>query len=116
MTPEPPPVADVDPREALRLVDAGAFLLDVREDDEWEAGHAPEAAHIAMGLVADRMDEVPSDRTVVCVCRVGGRSGTVAAALAAAGRDVRNVAGGMLAWEQEGLTLVAGDGGAGRTI
>ena len=47
----------------------------------------------------------------------GGRPvGTVAASLAAAGRDVRNVAGGMLAWEQEGLTLVAGDGGAGRTI
>lgn len=116
MTPEPATVADVDPREARRLVGAGAFLLDVREDEEWEAGHAPDAAHLAMGLVADHMGELPSDRTVICVCRVGGRSGAVAAELAAAGYDVRNVAGGMLAWEQEGLYVVAGDGGPGRII
>jgi len=116
VTSEPSTVPDIDVDEANRLVAGGALLLDVREDDEWEAGHAGEAVHVAMGLVSGQLDRIPSDRTVVCVCRVGGRSGTVAAALAAAGRDVRNVAGGMLAWEQDGLRLVAGDGGAGRTI
>ena len=88
----------------------------MREDDEWEAGHAPDAVHVAMGLVADRIDEIPADRTIVCVCRVGGRSGTVAAALAGAGLDVRNVAGGMLAWEAAGLPVVTDGGAAGRII
>jgi rhodanese-related sulfurtransferase len=57
-----------------------------------------------MGSVPDRLDEIPSDRTVVCICRVGGRSGAVATALAGAGYDVRNLDGGMLAWEAAGLS------------
>jgi rhodanese-related sulfurtransferase len=116
VTPEPSSVSEIDPVEANRLVGTGAFLLDVREDDEWEAGHAPEAVHLAMGLVANRAGELPSDRTVVCICRVGGRSGTVASALDGAGYDVRNVDGGMLAWEQAGLPVVTTDGGVGRVI
>jgi rhodanese-related sulfurtransferase len=113
---DPVNLQDIDPEDGRRLVEGGALLLDVREDDEWEAGHAPEAVHLAMGLVSGRIDELPADRTVVCVCRVGGRSGTVAAALADAGFDVRNVAGGMLAWEAAGLPVVTDFGGAGRII
>jgi rhodanese-related sulfurtransferase len=116
MVTEPTAAVEIDPEEATRLVGAGALLLDVREDDEWEAGHAPHAVHLAMGLVADRIDEIPQDRTVVCVCRVGGRSGAVAGALAGAGYDVRNLAGGMLAWEQAALPVVTDDGGVGRVI
>jgi rhodanese-related sulfurtransferase len=116
VTADPPAVAEVDPAEALRLASAGAHLLDVREDDEWQAGHAPEAVHVAMGSVSERIDEVPTDRTVVCICRVGGRSGAVAGALAQAGYDVRNLAGGMLAWEAAGLPVVADGGGTGRII
>lgn len=113
---DPTAVALIDPEEARRLTTDGAFLLDVREDDEWEAGHAPEAVHVVMGTVADRLGEIPTDRTVVCVCRVGGRSGAVAGALAGSGYDVRNLDGGMLAWESAGFPLVAGDGGPGRVI
>jgi rhodanese-related sulfurtransferase len=109
-------VADVDPEGALRLVAEGALLVDVREDDEWEAGHAPDAVHLAMGLVAERIDELPTDRTVVCVCRLGGRSASVAAALDGAGYDVRNLDGGMVAWEQAGLPVVTPDGAAGRVV
>ena len=116
MSTDPPAVSDVEPEEGRRLVEGGALLLDVREDDEWEAGHAPEAVHVAMGLVADRIDEIPTDRTVVCMCRVGGRSGAVAASLAGSGYDVRNVAGGMLAWEAAGLPVVTDGGGVGRII
>ncbi len=116
MTSDAAPVTDIDPTTALGLVDAGAFLLDVREDDEWDAGHAPQAVHVAMGSVPDRIDEIPSDRTVVCICRVGGRSGAVAGALAGAGFDVRNVDGGMLAWEAAGYTVVGGSDGPGRII
>jgi rhodanese-related sulfurtransferase len=116
VTPDPVTVADIDPEEASRFIGTGAFLLDVREDDEWEAGHAPQAVHVAMGLVTERIDEIPADRTVVCVCRVGGRSGAVAGALAGAGYDVRNVDGGMLAWEAGGLPVVTDGGHAGRII
>jgi rhodanese-related sulfurtransferase len=109
-------VIELDPEEARRAVGAGAVLLDVREDDEWEAGHAPEAIHIAMGLVVDRIEEIPPDRTVVCVCRVGGRSGAVARVLAGAGYDARNLEGGMLAWELVGLPVVVATGDIGRII
>jgi rhodanese-related sulfurtransferase len=111
-----PVVADIDPESARQLVDGGALLLDVREDDEWEAGHAPVAVHLAMGLVAEEIDTIPVDRVVVCVCRVGGRSAAVAAALTEAGFTVHNLDGGMLAWEQAGLPVVALDGGPGRVI
>ncbi len=117
MTPDSRPVTDIDPASAHGLIDDGAFLLDVREDDEWNAGHAPQAVHVAMGSVADRIDEIPADRIVVCVCRVGGRSGAVANALAEAGYDVRNLDGGMLAWEAADFTVVDGPGdGPGRII
>jgi rhodanese-related sulfurtransferase len=109
-------VAQIDPAEAVRLVGGGAVLVDVREDDEWEAGHAPEAVHLAMGLVAERIEELPADRTLVCICRVGGRSGAVADALAGAGYDVRNVDGGMLAWELAGLPVVTTGDDPGRVV
>ena len=117
MTSDPSPaVADVDPAATLRLLEAGAFLLDVREDDEWQAGHAPEAVHVVMAAVPDRTAELPTDRTIVCICRVGGRSGAVALALAGAGYDVRNVGGGMLAWEAAGYPVVGESGDPGRII
>ena len=116
VTSEPQPVLAVDPPAARQLLESGAFLLDVREDDEWAAGHAPEAVHVVMGTVPDRMGEIPDDRTVVCVCRVGGRSGAVASALADVGYDVRNLDGGMLAWEAAGYPVVGEAGDTGRVI
>lgn len=110
------PISDVDPLEARLLIAGGAFLLDVREDEEWDAGHVTEAVHVPMGEVSGRLAEIPVGRTVVCVCRVGGRSGAVAGALAEGGYDVRNLAGGMLAWEAAGLPVVTDAGGVGRTI
>ena len=109
-------MSDIDPVEADRLVAAGALLLDVREDDEWMAGHAPEAVHLPMGQVVDRITEVPTDRIIVCMCRVGGRSGSVALHLAGVGYDVRNVAGGMQAWAAADFPVVDGSGGPGRVI
>lgn len=109
-------VIDIDPVEADRLVAAGALMVDVREDDEWMAGHAPEAVHLPMGEVVDRMHELPVGRTIVCMCRVGGRSGSVALHLAGSGYDVRNIAGGMQAWAAEGLPVVDSSGVPGRVI
>ncbi|MGJ7439608.1 rhodanese-like domain-containing protein [Aquipuribacter sp. MA13-6] len=72
-------------------------LLDVREDDEWQAGHAPGALHVPLGQVPARLAEIP-DGEVHVICRSGGRSGQAVAWLTRNGYDVVNVAGGMHAW------------------
>ena len=79
-------------------VPTDGYLLDVREQDEWVAGHAPEAVHIPMTQIQGRVEEVPGDRTVYVVCRVGGRSLQVAAWLNQLGREAVNVDGGMQSW------------------
>ncbi|MGP3980776.1 rhodanese-like domain-containing protein [Streptomyces sp. KR80] len=103
----------------LPTVDAAAvpsdgFLLDVREDDEWAAGHAEGALHLPMGQVVLRLDElteaVADGRQVHVVCRVGGRSAQVAQYLIAQGLDAVNVEGGMLGWEAAGRPLVSESG------
>jgi rhodanese-related sulfurtransferase len=81
-------------------------LLDVREDDEWTAGHAPQALHIPMGQVADRLAELPADANLYVVCRLGGRSAKVTAYLNANGWDAVNVDGGMRSWADTGRPLV----------
>lgn len=80
-----------------------AVLLDVREPQEWDEGHAPGAVHIPMGELT--LDNLPAGRPVLCLCRSGGRSGRVAEQLVAAGVDARNVTGGMIAWEAAGLPI-----------
>jgi rhodanese-related sulfurtransferase len=90
-----------------------AYLLDVREDEEWAAGHAPDAHHIPMHTVPTRLNDIPVDGDVVVVCRSGGRSAQVVAYLQAAGRDnVRNLDGGMMAWARVGRPMISEDGGA----
>ncbi len=92
--------------DVLELLRAGALLLDVREDDEWADGHAPDAMHLPMGQVPERAAELPKDRTIVCICHVGGRSAHVAEALNRAGWTALNLVGGMIAWTNAGLPVV----------
>jgi rhodanese-related sulfurtransferase len=75
------------PAVQAAAVPSDGFLLDVREDDEWAAGHAEQAVHIPMSELVARIGEVPVDRRVHVVCRVGGRSAQVAQYLIAQGVD-----------------------------
>ncbi|GAB2513571.1 MULTISPECIES: rhodanese-like domain-containing protein [Nocardiopsis] len=95
------------PETGVTEVPEDGYLLDVREDDEWRAGHAPDAVHIPLGELGGRADEVPKDRKVYVVCRVGGRSAQAVMALNQAGWDSVNVAGGMAAWERAGREMAA---------
>ncbi len=105
----------VDVKEAEQAARAGdALLVDVREDDEWAAGHAPGVLHVPMGEL--RQDTLPRDRPVLAVCRVGGRSAAVTSALEQLGYDVRNVTGGMLSWSAAGLPVVRDDGQPGSVV
>ena len=84
-----------------------AVLVDVREDDEWAAGHAPNAVHIPLAELPGRLGELPEiDDTIAVVCRSGGRSGRAVAWLSQQGFDVTNVEGGMRAWYSAGKQLI----------
>jgi rhodanese-related sulfurtransferase len=110
------PVPEVSAEDARRLVEAGAVLLDVREADEWDAGHAPEATWIPFGEIDARHGELPRDVTIVTICRSGARSHAVTAALLGAGYDAVNVGGGMREWIVEDFPVVASDGLPGTVI
>ncbi len=84
------------------------MLLDVREHDEWLMLRAPGALHIPMRQLSDSAGQLPATGRIACICHVGGRSAVVAEALAGAGYDAVNVAGGMHAWEAAGLPVERG--------
>lgn len=97
---------DITPAQAARLVrDGEVVLLDVREPDEWAEVHVPEATHVPLGVLEPSVFE---GRVVLALCRSGRRSARAVDLLTAAGVDARNVAGGMVAWQQEGLGVVGG--------
>ena len=106
-------VAQADIADVPSTFDESVVLLDVREDDEWQRGHAPGAQHIPMGQVPARLDEIDPDAKLYVVCQVGGRSQRVAQYLARNGYAPVNVSGGMLAWAGAGRPVVTDDGSVG---
>ncbi len=109
-TPDSP--RDVTAAEAADALRAGsAILLDVRENDEWQAGHIPGAVHVPLSEL-DPATLNPS-RPVIALCRSGGRSSKAVAALSAAGVPVRNLAGGMKDWAEQGLPVLTDSGRRG---
>lgn len=106
------PAAEVSAEEAARLVrDEGAFLLDVREPWEWEISRIPGAVLIPKAQVAERVGEIPTDRTVVVYCAVGQRSAEITGLLRERGYgSAVNLAGGIVAWTNAQLP-VEPDGG-----
>jgi rhodanese-related sulfurtransferase len=91
-------------------------LLDVREPDEWEAGHAPGATWIPLGDLERARLEIPFNKTIVCICRSGVRSARAAEALISWGFEASNMTGGMRAWEAAGLPVVRDDETPGAVI
>ncbi|MCP1673167.1 rhodanese-related sulfurtransferase [Natronocella acetinitrilica] len=82
--------------------DESLFLLDVREDWEFNLGHIPGSVHIPMGQITGRTDDIPQDRPIVCICHHGMRSEQVAHYLLQQGWEtVENLQGGVDAWSLE---------------
>lgn len=81
-------------------------VLDVREADEWVAGHIDGAIHIPLNQLPERVQEIPEGQTLV-VCKVGGRSAQAVAYLGQLGRDVVNLEGGMLDWSAAERPMVS---------
>ena len=96
--------------DAQALIRDGALLLDVRQDSEFELGHAPSALHIPLAELPDHLDELDKGRRILCVCRSGGRSARAGEFLLEQGFNAVNVEGGMIAWAQDNFPLVADSG------
>ena len=110
-------IEQLSPEEADELASQGAFLLDVREPNEWSAGHHPDATLLPLGQLADgHAGVLPRDQRIVAVCRSGGRSHRAALALKEAGYDVANLAGGMQAWATAGKPVVSDAGDSGQVV
>ncbi|MCK8676240.1 rhodanese-like domain-containing protein [Streptomyces lichenis] len=95
-------------------VPADGLVLDVRESDEWAAGHVEGALHVPMSDFVARFGEVTEavadGRRAYVMCRVGGRSAQVTQYLVQQGIDAVNVDGGMLAWDGAGRPMVTDNG------
>jgi len=99
------------PTVDVAALPADGYLIDVREADEWQLGHAPDAVHVPLSELMARSGEVPEDRDVYVICKVGGRSEQAVRYLNQLGRSTVNVAGGMLAWEAAGRPMISESGG-----
>ncbi len=102
-------VGDVDELEE-------PVLLDVRESDEYDAGHAPDTLFHPLGSLPDAVAALPTDRPILCICRSGHRSAHATAFLREQGLDAINLEGGMRAWAAFGLDVVRADGSHGTVI
>lgn len=95
------------PQTQVSALANDATILDVREPDEWAAGHAPGAIHFPLGDLPTRLGDVPQDAPIAVVCRSGGRSSKAVEWLQREGFDAINVEGGMRAWAQAGKPMVS---------
>lgn len=105
------PVPTVTPVEAKHLADAGAMLVDVREENEWAVARIPGARLLPMSRIEDWYVDLPRDTTIVFYCRTGNRSGRVVRALVeqAGFTDVHNMVGGILTWNEDRLPVEMGE-------
>jgi rhodanese-related sulfurtransferase len=91
-----------------------AVVLDIREQDEWDRGHAPTAVHIPMSELPARVDELApfldADGPLVITCRSGGRVQRVMPWLEQQGYEVANLEGGMRAWHAAGKPMATATG------
>lgn len=109
-----------DDIETLTAQEAGARLnnnnhdemplviLDVRQPEEYRAGHIKGAKLIPLNELGARLNELPDDQDILCVCRTGARSGMAASQLASAGYRAINLSGGMVGWQRAGLAVKKG--------
>ena len=97
--------------DAVRLANSGALLLDVREGQEYEAGHIIEARHLPAAELAAKAETLKKykEKPVIVYCESGAASGAAARTLRAAGfNKVVTLRGGLQSWRQENLPLVKG--------
>jgi rhodanese-related sulfurtransferase len=101
---------EISREEAQELLEAGAQLVDVRAEHEWEMGRIAGAEHLPLAELADRTGEIDKGRPVVFYCRGGNRSTMATEALVAEGYDAKKLSEGIVGWAAAGLPIEP-DGG-----
>ena len=101
---------ELSPAQVEDLLAAGAELVDVRRDYEWEGGRIAGARHVEMNELSAAAESLPRDRPIVFYCRSGNRSQMAAEAFRQGGWDAYNLAGGISAWADAGRALEPEDG------
>lgn len=100
---------EVTVEQALSIREAGAFVLDVRQPEEWLDHHIPGSTLIPLGDLPARLAEVPRDQEILVVCRSGNRSAEGRDILLQAGYEsVTSMAGGLTQWRSAGYPTVSG--------
>ncbi|MDH5507088.1 MAG: rhodanese-like domain-containing protein [Anaerolineae bacterium] len=103
------PSGEITAAQAFQMRQEGAFILDVREQFEWDEYHIPGANLIPLGELAGRVKELPEDQDIIVVCRSGNRSQTGRDILLNAGfTSVTSMAGGVNDWMASGYETVTG--------
>ncbi len=105
-----PPIPQLDATSAQAKL-AGKpkpYLLDVRQPDEYAQAHIPGATLIPLGELSRRVNELPRDREIICVCHSGNRSHSATQHLISAGFQASNLRGGMMSWSHAGLPIKKG--------
>jgi rhodanese-related sulfurtransferase len=104
------PIVQAQPEDVQAKIknNGSAFLLDVRQPEEYQEGHIQGAKLIPLGELSSRMQELPKNKEIICICRSGNRSGVATRQLSAAGFKAVNMRGGMLAWSRAGMQVKKG--------
>lgn len=85
------------------------LVIDVREPDEYRSGHISGAKLFPLGDLNRRLEKLPKDKQIVCVCASGSRSRSATRMLIQAGYDAVDMRGGMFMWQRAGLPVKKGD-------
>ena len=102
-------IAEISVTELEKLIAAGSLVIDVRETDEFAAGHVPTAISIPLSTLQDRVDEFRHQGTVYVICQVGGRSMRACQYLADFDiNNLVNIAGGTTGWIALGNDVITG--------
>jgi rhodanese-related sulfurtransferase len=100
-------ITEISPQDAAAKSKSGqAVIVDVREKDEWDEQHIPDAIHMSRGTIELDIEEKVHDTNelIICHCGGGGRSALAAESLQKMGyKNVRSMAGGFKAWKAAGL-------------
>lgn len=101
--------SEISVSEALSKRESGAFILDVRQPEEWNEAHIPDSTLIPLDQLANRINELPKDQEIVVVCRSGNRSAQGRDILLQAGfTNVTSMAGGLNQWKTAGYPTISG--------
>jgi rhodanese-related sulfurtransferase len=104
----------ISPSRVAELLERGeAELVDVRTQEERDAGRIPASRHVPIEALSAEADSFDASKTLVFYCRSGDRSGGAADAFAASGHDAHSLTGGLLAWVEEGRPIEPEDGEVG---